>query len=925
MTAMDAPTRGPVVIPSGRPPWRKAPTRLFRRPALFAALALGGILVTLTAAAAPLFVAASESELLTSTIADPILTRYRVGIMYHATHVPFSEPAPDGGSLTQERGAAFAAEAARSPVLGPTLASFAAPPVFVTGVGGADGSSPPISGRLFAGDEALDHVQIIAGSPGEGVWLPDLIASAVGARPGDEVELHDGARSVRVHVDGIFQAVYSAPPDGYWQPWYLDFALQCVDCVLPAQFMITDRDQLMDIQRHLRRPESDQAWQAPVRAEPELTVTEARELATFAEDLEGRMQGGSDPASLTPLGALFRCCGRVFGPNGLPTSESRFSSASDGVVTIMEQRAPSVRGPVSVLLIAGLAISFAAIAAAAVFAVASRPDETGLLRARGWGPARVGARTAVEAIAPIGIGAVAGYLSASTLILVFGPAGTVGAAAQRIALVGSAAVSAASVLLVGAVAGALFASSHEHKERLTRAVLWFPWELLAFAAAWALGRSLATSGGVVVAGAVNTPRAAVFLYPLTLALAVGILLARLAALLVARRARSGGGSRVSAGWLALRRSASSRRLGVVFVVATALAVAAFVSAQGLVASLRMTVDAKAKVFVGSDVQVQTVPGATTPSSFPLPITEVQRASQAGSFDESTGGEFDLLVVDPTTFGSAAYWNDAFSDESLSRLLGDLAPTDSGALPIVLVNGAGFTPSSVSLHNRDAPVEVVGRATSFPGMSSQRPMVVMASAAVQPAFGVDPYRVTSTYSTTEFWIRGDPGEVQLAVSGAGLQAYLVSTADEVADIPVVVAAVNTLLVLDVLGLVALLLVVLLAIVYLQARQRSRVVASALSGRMGIRPRVMRRALVIELGGLLLVALIAGGTVGIATLSTVLDAIAPLPSIPPSPIVVAPWVALIGATVVLAIAAAVGGRLADGVARRGSLGEVMRVAS
>ena len=66
--------------------------------------------------------------------------------------------------------------------------------------------------------------------------------------------------------------------------------------------------------------------------------------------------------------------------------------------------------------------------------------------------------------------------------------------------------------------------------------------------------------------------------------------------------------------------------------------------------------------------------------------------------------------------------------------------------------------------------------------------------------------------------------------AGVDTYLTITADEVSDIPFIKAAIDTFIVLDVLGIVALILVLVVAIVYLQARQRSRVVSTALSARM-----------------------------------------------------------------------------------------------
>jgi len=52
--------------------------------------------------------------------------------------------------------------------------------------------------------------------------------------------------------------------------------------------------------------------------------------------------------------------------------------------------------------------------------------------------------------------------------------------------------------------------------------------------------------------------------------------------------------------------------------------------------------------------------------------------------------------------------------------------------------------------------------------------------------------------------------------------------------------------------------------------------------------------------------------------------PIPSIPPPPFTVLPWLAIPAAAVLLILAACVGGWLADRAARRGSLGEVMRVA-
>ncbi len=54
--------------------------------------------------------------------------------------------------------------------------------VAVTGPGDRVPSSGPLNGVLFFGTGALDHVDIVAGTDGPGVWLPDYVADAVGCR-----------------------------------------------------------------------------------------------------------------------------------------------------------------------------------------------------------------------------------------------------------------------------------------------------------------------------------------------------------------------------------------------------------------------------------------------------------------------------------------------------------------------------------------------------------------------------------------------------------------------------------------------------------------------------------------------------------------------------------------------------------------------
>jgi len=164
----------------------------------------------------------------------------------------------------------------------------------------------------------------------------------------------------------------------------------------------------------------------------------------------------------------------------------------------------------------------------------------------------------------------------------------------------------------------------------------------------------------------------------------------------------------------------------------------------------------------------------------------------------------------------------------------------------------------------------------------------------------------------------------SVDELGVLPQLVVTAEEVQDIPFIDAAVQTFLVLRVLGIAAAVLLIAVAVVYLRARQRGRVVATLLSDRMGMPRSTMRAASVVELGAMLAVSFVAGALVGLVSSALVVPSIDPLPTIPPAPLIAVPSSALLVTAAALAAAAVVGGALADRGARARSTAEVMRVA-
>ena len=511
------------------PLWRKAPTRLVRRPALLAAVMLGALLVTVVSTAYPLFLSASDSNILASTLARPDFTRYGTGLEYRSTDIPLNARAPDGGSLLQERRDALDRYVAADPRLGPAVDALLGPTVGLS-VPNFPGTAGRASGRLFAGTDALEHVEIVSGSDGDGVWLSADVAKLLNVHPGDTIQL-DGSRGrVSVGVDGTYAPLADAPPDGYWQIWHDRIHTDCIDCSPYPQFIIADAPQLISLQTDLHERLADQAYIVPLRASPPLTLDDLHALRTSLGALQGEMQ---DQASY--LGHLFPCCTPLF--MGNVESITQIVSLPLSVVSIVEARSVGLRGPAIVLLFAGLAIALVVVSSAGVFSYSSRPTESALLSIRGWGPLRVAGKAAVESALPVAVGAFGGFCIADVLVRTIGPDGPIAPAARVSAILGSAAAALVALAVIAAASAVMFAAHHERKDRLGRVVRWLPWELVAFAALISFGHSLHAGGGLIGAGDVRRPGAPVFLYPIALASLVGILVARATALAIVWRAR----------------------------------------------------------------------------------------------------------------------------------------------------------------------------------------------------------------------------------------------------------------------------------------------------------------------------------------------------------------------------------------------------
>ncbi len=226
---------------------------------------VGALLLTLVAAAFPLFLSGTEGDLLRARIADPTIGRNGAGLFYSITNVGFREKAGRGQKLLAERlDEEFGRIAADGPHLASPIRFVLGADTLVTLPGEGDPESGPVTGRIFSGTHAERHVELIDGDGSSGALVPDSIAEFVGVGPGDDIQLNGGPV---VRVGGIYRALYKSPTSGYWSPWSEQIFRECPDCPEQPQFILVGRDDAVRLTRELRDTEArdvDYAWVAPI-------------------------------------------------------------------------------------------------------------------------------------------------------------------------------------------------------------------------------------------------------------------------------------------------------------------------------------------------------------------------------------------------------------------------------------------------------------------------------------------------------------------------------------------------------------------------------------------------------------------------------------------------------------------------------------
>jgi putative ABC transport system permease protein len=801
--------------------------------------------------------------------------------------------------------------AGRAPRLGEPTRTVLGPPVVVR----ARGVAAPV--QLAARDGFARHLRPVATATGpaarDGVWLPESVATFLRVRPGQAVTV--GAPGVRARVAGIYQDLTGGtrPLDPFFAPLSGALAVKDIDRP-PPQLLLAEPEPLAELGRQLG---------AAARLEWNYYLPPGRVTVPTVETLVPQIDrvrlDVSDPVSLLA---------------------ARQASANSPVATAVASAHATelaLTGPVETISVTGRILALALLAAAGLYGVKRRRGEVLLLTAQGVGGARLAGRSMVEAVLPLLAGGALGWLLAVALAGVLTPTREPQPQALAAANREVAVALAVGLLLLAAVTWAsVQAEERERSRSAFRQLLAKPlWEALVLVLAAAALYELQTRGSQPVQAGGQPARVDRFLvlFPLLLIAGLAGLAARGAGRLLAegtRPLRAGARPRPAA-FLAVRRLAAAPRLVLLLVTGSALAIGVLGYAGVLVASTRGAALDKARVLVGSDTSVSTQVPAEGLDRGGLAATRVQRLN--GTALAPDGFPVDMLAVDPATFAAAVHWDGAWADRPLGALLDrlDAVPAGSRRLPALLAGPAVPPSNAVEIGSAELPLDIVGRTAAFPGMrGADHPLLVVSTAALASSarsattVALDAEQEIRPRAEHEVWARDEPAAVLAALRQAGTAPGTVRTADTVMRTPAFLAVSWTFSLLQALGTLAGLVALIGLVLYVQARQRGRLVAYALARRMGLTRGAHLRSVALELAAMLLFSFALGTLLALVTASLVYRRLDPMPEIPPALHLRLPAAVLGLALAGVSVAALAGALLVQRAADRANVAEVMRLA-
>jgi putative ABC transport system permease protein len=850
-----------------------------------AAVVLSTALATLAASAVPLVRAGVESESLNAQLRSmsPLAAGFELRV----------QEGRIGGDGSRRAAATRLGRSVR--FLGrPVLSSLI--PTEGIQVSGSD--APGFAVKVLSRTGAIAHVKHVASVAKPGVWIADSMATVTHLRPGDTLRLTIQAlvgtpRIIRLPVAGIYRSLEGDRDNPYWANWQQDIRNLGPDPSVPPPFVLMDEETLQRVARTLF-PVVENRFEFPVDPHG-LSFADAQRLEHRFRELGRQVVTRSD------LGCRPRVC--------------QTSSSLSAALTVASTDVASVAPTISLLSAIGLVIAFGLCIAAGLFLVRRRTDEAHVLFVRGEAASVFASRTALEALLPALVGLGAGLGVALVALHALAPAGTVTGETVGAGAVRAAAATAVGIICIAVGAAVAFprrTGAHERRRHVTR----IPWEVVPLAAAGVLlGLVVAGHGVARDADGASHPRLAVFLVPVFASVGSAGLAVRLLRRALAHR----GGEAPPEVFLALRRIAATRGLFAAVVVAAATSFGTFAYAATLSSSLQRSVAEKAFVANGSDVQGVVDPLVRVLKPFRFPVAVVQIDDSYTVFP--SGERVDVIAGDPRALERTIRWGDGWSDDP-RKLLPKVARYRGPGLAAIATPGS---PKADAILTQGAriPIHVVGHAP-LPGSSAGRPALLVSRAALHRAARdakiLDPPPLATGY----LWAKGDPHTILPVLDTSALAPAYLTTLSHIYDDASVGAAKRSYRYVKVIGGAAAVLALMALLLYLQARQRAQLIASALVARMGLSRSRDAGALALEAGGIVLLAGVVGAAVATAAASPIARHVDALPVYAPSPVLIVPWTTLALGLTGAVSAGALLGALAVAIAARSDVAEALRVA-
>ncbi|TKG72691.1 ABC transporter permease [Prauserella endophytica] len=855
-------------------PWSRAPLMLLRRPVVALAVAVGALLVAMPAAAAPLFLSSAGNATLRQLV-DASCT-WQTG-MHLAGAVP-TRPTPEapgdpvGEDLVDRRVELVRARTGGLDHLSEPVVTLLTP----ASVGPAAAPDQSLV-TLAARDGFREHVDVVAGGQGRGLWLPDRFAGLQGLSVGDEVTLSSGDARVTMPVAAVFRDLRSVPELPFWCSLRetIHGAPLSDAPVFPMAFV--SRGDLLAVAGDT----GASMWIERAVDTGGLTTVGARPSADGLERLRADTVGSPEPGLFddsAPYGGVFT------------------SSLADKV-NRSELVLAALTGTVGPLAGAGTVAGLVIAAAAGAFWADRRRAELAVLSARGVGPVALGGKAALETAGAVALGAVAGWAGARGLVAAAGPSPLVTPGATTASLVAAATALVAALAVIAGVAGFRAGRLHDTRPARRRRRGRVPWEILPLGAAVVCWFALDAEVQVRAADAVGTvaripPR--LIVAPILLAIGLAMLGARLVRWTL-RRLRSRPRSMARpAVYLAARRVVAAPLVASVLVGATAVPVALAGYGATVTGSVDRTMHAEGQLIVGTDAVL------SLKERTPVPPELAGRASVVTRYVDGRLGDttVHVLGVDPETFAGAAFWDPALPGPSLNEVLGQLSGEPTGAA--VAGMSSVDTGSVLTIRNERRELDLVDVA-QLPGKQAGYPLVLVDRALLDEL---------APSAQPQLWARGDPGEIVAAASAAGLPVSAVARAEDVQASGVYAGITYTFAFLAAVSLLTGVVIVVGLLLYLDARSRARRSASVLLRRMGIGAAAHWRALLLEVGGLLLAGFATGAALAAAVIALTAADYDLNPATSPGTLVALPWPVF----AVLAVATALTAVLASAAAQR-----------